>query len=321
MRNQERLLALIKQSQVIVLTTHIHPDADGIGSLLALGYALLKMGKDVYAVTEEAVAPRYRYLDPKGVLSTTPRWGKRGVDLFIVLDSSLLERIGTNVEKFVSTSEHLFFIDHHPHQEFYRSTQHCIEKRAAATGEMVAHIIKKLRVKFDQQMALCLYTAIIIDTSSFRYPTVTSQTHRLIGELLKTGINPARAYDAIYSTKRLEHMHLLGEVMSRAKTNSSGEVAWITITEQQMKKYKSHPEDTASFINYLLILHGVKVACLFRRFGRQLRVSLRSAGHLDVRSIAEFFGGGGHSHSSAFLLQLGLTKAIAKVVRRIEKEL
>jgi bifunctional oligoribonuclease and PAP phosphatase NrnA len=291
--------ARIQAASHIVISTHIMPDADGIGSQISLCLALRKMGKKAICVNDEPLLERYKYLDPQNVVLSVAEYQERyPVDLFIVVDTNTVDRIGPHVMKLVPTNDKILFIDHHP-CPFNPDHHHCIDIKAAATGQIVGQLIQGCGLSFDHAMALPLYTSIIIDTSSFRYPSVSSSTHTLVGQLMQTGISPAEAYNGIYGTKKIDHMHLLGTILATAAANPRGDIAWITVSRQMIDKYASDIEDTHAFINHLLVLDKIKVACMFRDDGSTIKMSLRSSGEYDVGVIAKKLGGGGHSHSAA----------------------
>ncbi|EQC47605.1 bifunctional oligoribonuclease/PAP phosphatase NrnA [Bacteriovorax sp. Seq25_V] len=316
----KRFLELTAKANKIVITTHIHPDADGIGSEIALCMALKKLGKDVVCVNEEPLFERYKYLDPEDVVRSYDEVkdsiGK--IDLFIVTDTNSLPRIGKNVQEFVMKSHELLFIDHHPCPKEL-SAIHCIDSKKAATGELVGELITALGVKFDEAMALALYTSIIIDTSSFRYPTVTGNTHRVIADLLDSGVSPPQAYNMINGTKKVPYMKLLGTVLTSAQTTDDESIAWISLTEDQLDLYKSDAEDTHGFINHLLILDNIKVACMFRQIGDKVKVSFRSAiSSVDVGIMAQALGGGGHNHSAATVIDGKLENVIPHTIKKVQ---
>ena len=235
-----------------------------------------------------------------------------------MVDTHSLSRVGSKVEKICEKASEMLFIDHHPTSKEIMAI-HIIDTTKAATGEIVGKLIDSvLKVKFTEEIALPLYTAILIDTSSFRYPNVTGDTHRILAKLLDAGVNPPTAYNQIYGTKKISNMALLGEILSSVKSTGGQEVAWITITEKMLKKYNVNPEDTHSFINYLLVLKNLKVACMFRENGNSVKVSLRSTGEVDVSSMAEALGGGGHFHSAATSIQGKLLMITKSTIKKIE---
>ena len=188
----------------------------------------------------------------------------------------------------------------------------------AATGELVGSLIESIGVPFTKEMAYALYTSILIDTSSFRYPTVTGNTHRLIAKLMDTGIEPPKAYNKIYGTKQISYMQMLGIVLSSAQSSDDGRIAWLSLTEESLEKFNVDTEDTHGLVNYLLILDNIKVACMFRQVGDMVKISMRSAGDVDVGVMAQALGGGGHDHSAATLIEGKIEEIIRETVPKIE---
>lgn len=318
--------ARIQVAQRILITTHEYPDADGIGSEISLCLALRELGKTVYCINEEPLLDRYQYLDEDHVVLGFQDFLKIHADftpdLMIVVDTNTKTRVGLRLGKYITDSMSVLYIDHHPCRGKDLSN-HCIDVTAAATGQMVGEMIEHLGVKFTKKMALPIYTAIIIDTSSFRYPTVSASTHRLVAKLMDTGINPPEAYNGIYGTKRVYHMHLLSRILKTASTNADESIAWMLLRKEDIDKFASDVEDTHAFINNLLVLNNIKVACMFRDDGDQVKMSLRSSGEIDVGTIALALGGGGHSHSAAtvFIKQNGETTEdiISKTIKKVEE--
>lgn len=325
MKNYQYFKELIKSAKKIVISTHLFPDADGIGSQVALALALRKYGKDVICVNEESLLTRYNYLAPNNIVISYNEFIERHqenepIDLFIVVDTNAANRIGTYTQKILANAHKVLYIDHHPAPPAV-SAIHCIDTNAAATGQVVGQLIESIGINFDQEMALALYTAIMIDTSSFRYPTVSGSTHNLIAKLIDTGIEPPLAYNGIYGTKKITHMRMIGKILSTSQTNDSGEIAWITVEESLLKKYDVDLEDTHSFINYLLVLDNIKVVCMFRDIGEHIKISFRSSGETDVGSIAQSLGGGGHYHSSATIMEGKLKNVIKQTIKQVESML
>lgn len=318
----------IQVAQRILITTHEFPDADGIGSEISLCMALREYGKDCFCINEEPLLERYTYMDADSVVhgfkDFSEKYPNFKPDLIIVVDTNTKLRVGTEVCKFMEDSIPTLYIDHHPCRGRDLST-HCIDVTAAATGQLVGEMIEYLGVQFTKKIALPIYTAIIIDTSSFRYPTVSAGTHRLVAKLMATGINPPEAYNGIYGTKRVHHMHLLSRILDTAATNADESIAWMLLRQEDISKFASDVEDTHAFINNLLVLNNIKVACMFRDDGDHIKMSLRSSGEFDVGVIALALGGGGHSHSAATMIKRlageSTEQVISKTIKKVEEVL
>lgn len=317
----------IQAAQRILITTHEFPDADGIGSQISLCLALREFGKETWCVNEELLLERYQYLDPEhcvlGYHDFRKVHGGFLPDLIIVVDTNTHARSGKELSHYIDDGKFkVLYIDHHPCRGRDLSN-HCIDVTAAATGQMVGEMIENLGIEFSKKIALPIYTAIIIDTSSFRYPTVSASTHRLVAKLMATGINPPEAYNGIYGTKRVHHMHLLSKILETASTNDDESIAWMLLRKIDIDNFEGDVEDTHAFINNLLVLNNIKVAIMFRDDGPVIKMSLRSSGDYDVGTIALALGGGGHSHSAATMLTKGkgetTEEVIAKSVKKVEE--
>jgi phosphoesterase RecJ-like protein len=300
----------IHAAKKILCTTHINPDADGIGSAAALCLGLKDLHKKTTLLLEHKLHKKYHhlvhmvdYIEYETTSSLNEENINDQYDLVLVVDTNHINRTGNSIAKLLKDHPNIIFIDHHPFDN-YESKRHYIDSRASATGEMVGHLLDSLNIQFTKAIALALYTAILIDTNVFRYPSVTADTHRLIAKLLDTGLTVTEAYNVFHGSKKVNHMHLLGHILKNAKVNDSGSIAWIWISEADLEEYQSELEDTNAYINNLLSLDGIKVACMFREEGSKTKISLRSHGDIDVALIAQSFGGGGHSHSAAALLTM-----------------
>ena len=322
MKNIEIFNNHIGKADNIVITTHIHPDADGIGSEISLCMALRTLGKNAVCVNDLELSPRYRCLDPDTVVISQQEFLQQypdfSIDLFIVTDTNSLERIGPTMKPLAEKAKEILFIDHHPCPQELEAI-HCINTKMAATGELITTLIESLNIPLEPKLALPLYTSILIDTNSFRYPTVTANTHHIIAKLVDSGIDIAAAYNNIYGAKKISYMQMLGTVLSSAQSNDRGDIAWLVLTEESLKKFDVETEDTLGFINHLLILDNIQIACMFSQMQNSIKVSLRSPGKVDVGVMAQALGGGGHNHSAATILKHNnLDRAIKETLAKLE---
>lgn len=319
MTNFKRFNDLIKKVGNILITTHVFPDADGIGSQIALAMALEKLGKKVTCLNEDPLPERYHYLDKHKLIKTIKNLKKAQLtdsfDMVIIVDTHNIERVGPSLRTIVENTKEIILIDHHPSPKELLALN-IIDPTMAATGQLVAHLIEYLKVELTHEMALCLYTAIIIDTSSFRYPSVNGDTHVVISKLIKAGVKPSMAYNKIYGAKKISHMHLLGELLQKAQCTHDQSISWIVVGEKQLKKYNIDPEDTHAFINHLLILKNIKVAIMFREIGKMVKISMRS-NQVDVAILAQAMGGGGHNHAAAALKEGKLKDIIKETIEKL----
>lgn len=318
----------VQNARSVMISTHIHPDADGLGSQVGLCLALKNFNPHIFCVNEEPLHSRYTYFDSKHFIESVKSFKKKygdhfKTDLLIVVDTNHLKRIGKKVQEFISPETKIIYIDHHPHKESFGEA-HYVDSSSAATGQLVTEIILELGIELTPEMALPLYTAILIDTNSFRYPTVSAKTHSIVSKLLETGISPSGAYNKIYGTKSIEHTHFLGQVLAKSSATASGKIAWMHLTKELQEKFHVNAEDSNAFINHLLVLHNIKVVCMFREDEDSIKLSLRSRGRIDVSKVASALGGGGHTHAAALRLPLpknneDILKKIHQIISEIEE--
>ena len=325
MRKTDLLNKLTKKGGNVIITTHVFPDADGIGSEIALCLALRKKGINAICVNEDKLEDRYQYLDQNKAVKALTKFKReknKKWNILVVVDTNSLKMIGPKMNFLAQKVDEIIFIDHHPIND-QKIIPKNIYLRAdlCATGEVVGNLIEDLGVKLTYEIAICLYTAILIDTSSFRYPKVSEKTHTLLAKLLKSGVNPPKAYNLIYGTKKLSHMKLLGKILSSIQSTKDQSIAWIIVKENDLKKFLTKAENTNSFINNLLVLDNLKVACLFRELNGKVKISLRSHESVNVGSIAEELGGGGHTHSAGAILKGDISSVVKKVIRKIKSRL
>ncbi|OFZ22086.1 MAG: hypothetical protein A2202_01000 [Bdellovibrionales bacterium RIFOXYA1_FULL_36_14] len=308
----------LEEAKTILITTHIIPDADGVGSQIALGIALKQLGKTVYCVNEEEIPKKLKYLDTTNIVTSFKEFNKKvnvhEINLFIIVDANNPERVGPNLQKLAQKSQNFLYIDHHPSPREI-SSLHCIDQETSATGEIIGRLINSLKIEFTAEMAIPLYTAIMVDSSSFRYPKVNANTHRLVAQLMETGaIRPSLTYNMMYGTRSINHMKFLGKILSEAETNKEKTIAWICIRESDLKKFNVDMEDTHGFINHLLVLDEVEIACMFREEKEFVKVSLRSTSTCDVGTMAHALGGGGHNHAAATQIKGDLDHVVKRTI-------
>jgi len=320
---------LINQFEHIHITTHLFPDADGIGSQIALYHGLSLLGKNVICINEETLLDRYHYLDMAQCIHSLDHYKKKNLpskeyQLLIVVDTNTVTRIGPKMMNHAKNYQHILFLDHHPPvraDDMSIPTTSFIDTSYSSTGELAGSLLESFDIEFTYPMALPLYTAIMIDTNSFRYPQVGPRTHELIAKLLKVGVMPAQAYNQVYGTKKIDHFKLLGETLQNVQASSDGTIAWIVLSKDLSEKYQSDIEDTHSFVNYLLTLDQLKVACFFRETDNGIKLSLRSNGSPDVGELAKILGGGGHNHSAATIMKGKLDTVIKDTISKISEAL
>ena len=280
----------IISAKEIVISGHINPDGDSIGSLLSLGLGLEKLGKRVYMVSCDGVPQRYKKLPGA---SRIVKGIDRPVDLAISVDCSNKEVLGPAYSFFTRATE-ILEIDHHDFRRPFGDISY-VDEKAAAVGEMVYSLLKKLRVDMTREIAHNMMTSIIVETSSFRLPNVRPFTFKVCTDLLGTGLDFYQLVDVIFWSKTRQSAILSGICLARSKFIKGDRIAWSIVRKRDFSRVGGKHEDVDAAPDEMRTIKKVDIAILFRENGRDtLRVSLRSKKNINVASVAERYGGGGH---------------------------
>lgn len=304
------VLKHIEQRQRFVLTSHARPDGDAIGSVLACSQILRAMGKQAQVVLSDGVPRIYQPLPfSETVVQATEIQGEYETAIILECDSIQRTRLEGLEKRF------LISIDHHLTGRPFAHVN-WIDPGACATGEMVFRLAREAGVPISPEIATCLYTAVLTDTGSFMFQGTNEHTFALARELVLAGADPAFCARNIYFSHSTAKMRLLGAALSNL--HREGPLAWIWVTREQMDRVGAIDEDCEGLVNYSLAIQGVEVAAFFRELSDgRYRVSLRSKGKLNVASVAERFGGGGHECASGCSLEGPLSVAVARVLAQL----
>lgn len=304
------VLKHIEQRERFVLTSHARPDGDAIGSVLACSQILRAMGKQAQIVLSDGVPRIYQPLPfSDTVVQSTEIQGEYEAAIILECDSIQRTRLEGLEKRF------LISIDHHLSGRPFAHVN-WIDPGACATGEMVFRLAREAGVPISPEIATCLYTAVLTDTGSFMFQGTNDHTFALARELVLAGADPAFCARNIYFSHSTAKMRLLGAALSNL--HREGPLAWIWVTREQMDRVGAIDEDCEGLVNYSLAIQGVEVAAFFRELSDgRYRVSLRSKGKLNVASVAERFGGGGHECASGCSLEGPLSVAVARVLAQL----
>ncbi len=305
----------LRSCKTILISVHKSPDGDALGSQLALMLALEKMGKTVTAHNLDPVPEIYRFLPHQTQISFGPVVAGR-FDAMIVLDADP-PRTGLFVNDYPAAT--LINIDHHiTNPVIWPITW--LDAGASATGEMIYQLITQAGLPLDRDMALCLYTAIFTDTGSFRYSNTSPQCMRIAATLLEAGADPWLVTENVYESYSFNRLKLLGTVLGEMERSPDKRMAWVVVTDELYQKTNTTSEDTDNFVNYVRSVSGVEVAILFRQTApQQYKISLRSKGRVDISSLAQALGGGGHKNAAGSTLDGTLDDVRRKVLGEVAK--
>ncbi len=320
------IAALLDRHERIVLTTHVRPDGDAIGSLLGLGTALNASGKTVQMIIPSPVPTFLRFLPRCDAIEVyDPCTHDKTIteaEVIVCLDFNALARLEAMEHIVRSSTAVRILIDHHLDPEpIFSAALHDVG--ATSTAELVSALVLHCYWHaLDAAVAAPLYTGILTDSGNFRFPRVSARTHRIVATLLEHGADPVAIYDAIFNTNTPERLRLLGEVLRTLEIGCNGYCALLTLSLEQVASIGATLDDTEGFVQHTLTIAGVRVGVFLSQMpDRQaVKVSLRSKGNVDIQHIAEQLGGGGHRNAAGAILE-GVTLGEAKetVLRLVEE--
>lgn len=306
-----KIINVIRKNQNFLITTHVNPEGDAIGSELALAISLSSMGKNVSIINQDPVPSKYQFLPWSDKVKTNSNVNEI-FDAAFVLDCSSIDRTGS-VGRLLNKADIIINIDHHLTNSSFAHISY-INSSASATGELVYEIIKKMKIKISKDIAINLYTAIFVDTGSFRYSNTTPSALRIAAELIESGVDPWYISEKIYETEPLKKLKLLALTLGTLEVIFDGRVASIVITKEMLDRTGSTIETTEDLINYPRSIENVEVAVLFREEGDNIyKVSFRSKGNVNVAKICEKFGGGGHRNAAGCNMYGSLNEVKASI--------
>ena len=313
---------IIDEKKIFLLTTHVDPDGDGLGSEIALARHLKKRGKAVSILNHSSTPPNYRFLDPKGeIIQFDPilHAGKvQQAEVIFIIDTNHLDRL-RSLEPYVRESRAIkICVDHHLDPDLVGADYYLIDVPATATGEIIYHLLQYLDDhKIDSESARALYTAIMTDTGSFRFPRTDPEIHRVAAHLIECGANPPEIFQEVYEKSPLSTLQLLSRALSNLKTAENGRVAFMIVTREMLQETGASEIQTENFIDYTMRVGGVQIGLLFSEFPDGVKISFRSKGKIPVNELAKEFGGNGHFNAAgARLFDRSLDEVVEAVLRR-----
>ena len=317
----QEIVSEINKHKKFIITAHINLEGDSLGSQLAMKELIKGLGKEALIVDSDAVPGQYKFLPNTGEISNKID-KKIDFDAILVLDCPNLKRIG-KVNELLSKDKAIINIDHHISNEKFGAVN-WVDPSASSAGEMVYKLFGAMNVRLTKEAALSLYIAILTDTGSFNYENTSGVTHKIAGELLGYGLDPASVSESIYDRRSVSDIKFLALVLSTIRVNNEGDVAYLEITKDMLKKTGSNISTSEGFVNYARSIDKVKVAIIFKEdllMPGKISVSFRSKGGVDVNKIASNFGGGGHPKASGCVIESSLEEAEKKVLVKVEEVL
>jgi len=305
----------LKQAETFVVTSHVRPDGDAMGSCVALALALSAVGKRARVVMRDRLPAQFMGFPGVNDITCAEEIPD-DESTVVVLECGDLERTGLG-----GLDRHpVINIDHHPGNTGFGAVQ-WFDGAAVACGEMVYAIMRDLGIPLTSAMATHLYVAIVTDTGSFRYPGVSPRTFDICARLVEAGADPVAIARDLYDGSTLGRLRLQGAVLNTLEIHDSGTIASLTINHATIAATGATPEETDGLINLPLSVKQINAVALFKEGNPgEYRVSLRSKGVTDVGRIARDFGGGGHRNASGCTLGGSLEEVRERILRCLVDE-
>ncbi len=338
--NWKQIIQEIKRSTNILISTHINPDGDGLGSEAALYRYLKKMDKNPIILNSSSFVKEYAFLNEDEIFNQYDKVQHkkllRGIDLIIILDVSSISRLGKIWHDLVPLDVNMICIDHHPPKvttvmkessrdsfggsfrandgNFFNIS--VIDETASATACLIYELIKEISPELmDVKIAEALYAGVMTDTGSFRFENTTTNAMEMAIEMMNYGVKPSVVYRDVYENKKPAQMKLLGLALQEVKFEEDGKLAWFSITQEQIKSCGAVTEDVDGFTDYVRSINGIEVVVMFLEVNKKcVRMNFRSKGKVIVNRIAEKYNGGGHKFAAGAITKLTLDETIKQVL-------
>jgi bifunctional oligoribonuclease and PAP phosphatase NrnA len=315
------LLTILRDCERVVLTSHVRPDCDALGSELGMAGILESLGKHVRIVNAQATPPNLKWIDPRGKIESLATGVKpddlADRDLVIVLDTSAWVQLGAMGEVVKRHRDRTVVIDHHVSEDdlcdrWFKDTS------AEATGRIVSEIAMRLKVTLTEPIATPLFAAIATDTGWFRFPSTSGETYRVAARLVDAHASPPAIYCELHEQDSIARLNLVGRTLATAKTAHDGLTISSSLRQTDLRETNAVPSDTEDLVNLMLAVKGTQVATiLIEQTDGRIKVSFRSRGPVDCSALAGRFGGGGHKAAAGAILDGPFDEASHRVAEAV----
>lgn len=307
----------LRDNKRFLLTTHVNPDGDAIGSLGALALVLEDMGKKVLAYCQDEIPGFLRFLPYSDrIVKEIP--GPDRFDVAVVLDCGELDRIG-NAAEVLQHVEKIIHIDHHSSSDDFGQLN-LVRPECSSTAEILYDIIQAIPASLSREAAENIYTAILTDTGSFRFANTTARALEIAAEMVALGVTPDKIASEVYDSMSPERLRLLARSLHTLTLRANGRLATMQVSQRMLEETKTTVVDTDGFVNYPRGISTAEMAIFFREMDSgKVNVSLRSRGKLNVAEFARSYDGGGHHNAAAFRAEGSLPEVVEEILAAAEE--
>ncbi len=322
----ERIAGVLENATAVVLTTHVTPDGDGLGSAVALCRFLRSRGKAATVVNCSAAPQDLRWLYQPGEFKIYgPGRGERLVreaDVILATDIGGSDRLGKMLEPVRRADATRVVIDHHIYENDLFD-EALIETAASSAAELTYHLLRHMGAELGPDLAEPLYVGLVSDTGGFAYSATTARAHLMAATLVDAGVDPHHVWHQTHCQVPHNKMRFLGLLLARLVLECEGRVIWTSTDLDLLKRNDTLPRDAFEVVNNFMRVQGVEVGLFFMEISKtRTKVSLRSTGDVDVSEIAKQFGGGGHRFAAGCTVpDKGLPEAISLLLDQVAMRL
>ncbi|HZK01583.1 MAG TPA: bifunctional oligoribonuclease/PAP phosphatase NrnA [Anaerovoracaceae bacterium] len=307
---------VLSSADSILIFPHIQIDGDALGSSVALCGAFRKRGKKADIIIEDKIPENIKFLD-KGYCVWDTDITKP--DVCIAVDCSDISRIVKRRDIF-NGCKRTVSIDHHATAVPFADLNY-LDDGASSTGEIILRLLKAMKWSIESDIAEAIYTAIVTDTGRFMYSNTSGKTHRIVAELLDTGMDHNKVSVEVYQRNRLERIRLINSIMSTLEIASHGRCSLAIMTEQMLMDTGAYVEETEGVVEELRSIDGVEISAFLKQEKDNVKVTLRSKTEADVSKIAMQFNGGGHKRAAGCTISGDINEVKLLIMQSIQKEL
>ena len=315
----DKIKSLLSKKKDIIIIPHKNPDGDAIGASTGLKNYFDNFNHNVKIISPNKFPDFLSWMDPDNqikIFSEDESCIQKiiNADIIFTLDFNNLVRISSMKEQVEKSNAIIIMIDHHENPSNYADFMYSVPEMSS-TCEMIYHFIDKLgdKDKIDKNIAKSLYAGIMTDTGSFKFPSTTHVTHKVVSNLLKTGISHFEIHNQIYDNNKPERIQLLSFALSQIKIIEDLNTCYISLSQKNLDKFNYEKGDTEGIVNYGLSIKNIKFAVIFMENSKEkiIRISLRSRGNFNVNEFSKnIFGGGGHKNAAGAISKKTLSKTI-----------
>lgn len=308
----------LEKAERVVITTHVNPDGDAIGSEVAVSEILAQKGKQVHIFNHSPTPKLYDFLNGRGWIEHFDASRHEPLleeaDLAIILDISDWARLGTVGKALQKSDIYRICIDHHIVTDGVAQLM-VVDRQASCTGEIVFDLAKRVGADISGRLAEALYTCVLTDTGSFRFTNTTPKAHRMAAELIERGVPFLEIYERVYEQNSPGRICLLAEAIRDLHFENGGKIAWFRVTQKMLKRCNASYWETENLPEMPRSIQGVEVTIMFAETAEGfVKVSLRSKGRVSVHDLANKFGGGGHPYAAGARLKGSLDEVVPVIL-------